>query len=341
MLVSVGCREDSAPPRAKPDAKRFVFLTTLGSAVAAADVEAGARGALEGELKAATQIEVLRAVDAAAQAEQLNRIAAARDVDGLAVDAVAAPEVSAAVARCAEAGIPVVTFNSDCLPAAPLDRAEDGRKPPAAGRRSFIGVPLRQVGNLIAGRLLERLGDLRGVVAVVSAPEHPNLTVIERGIKDYLAGVPDLTLRDPVRPAPDPNAVAAAIRGIVREESGVRGWIILNPWAVPDAAATPLERLADAEIIMLGVSDVALDAVGPDVVDVLVSLPFAEYGSAAVQMLSGIVREGHRYPDVCPIGPTVVTLNNVEAVKERRRKFRSGESRAAVVPTNGFRPSRP
>ena len=52
-------------------------------------------------------------------------------------------------------------------------------------------------------------------------------------------------------------------------------------------------------------------------------------------------REGRRYPEVCPIGPTIVTLDNIEPVKEIRRKFRSGESRAAVVPTNGFGPSRP
>ena len=334
LLVAAGCDQKAAPP--KPlEARTFVLITRWGSA----DVEAGAKNVAD----AATTLKVVQTRDAKAQVDELERIAGSGGVDGIAIDCVVAPEVSRAIAKCVQAGIPVVTYNSDCPGAerTGLRTSEQAASDP--GRHCFVGTQLAEVGRLMAGALLQELGDVRGVVAIVSAPtdEDPNLKVIEDAVTAYLQNVPDLTLREPVRPALKADAVTAAIKGVLQQESSVRGWIILNSAAAPDATAAPLDGLASAAVVMLGVSDAAFATVAPDKVDVLVLLPFVEYGEAAVQILTGVTRHHLNYPDEVYIGPDVARITNVEALQKHRARMRDGGISAQVAPSGGPKPNQP
>jgi len=330
-LIGAGCEQKAAPP--KPlEAKTFVLITRWGPA----DVEKGARGAAD----SATAINVVQTRDAKTQVDELTRIATAGDVHGVAIDCVAAPEVAAAVRQCVKAGVPVVTYNGDCPGANRAGVRQPAEIAADPGRHSFVGTRLEEVARLMGAQLLKQFADVRGVVAIVSAPtdEYPNLKVIEDAVTAYLKDVPDLTVRAPVRPATQPDAVAAAIKGVLQQESSVRGWIILNPAAAPDATAAPLDSLSNAVVVMLGVSDTVLGAVTPEKVDVLVSLPVMAYGSAAIQMLTGIVRHHRNYADETYVGPDIVTISNVEAVQKRRSRMRAGEISAEVVPSGGPKP---
>ena len=339
LSVLGGCGQDETP--APVETKTFVVIAN----VASGDVEQGAKLAAKAAESAykhsRTSVTVKVLGTGAAQVKELEGLATSGGVDGIAIDAVALPEVSAAIAKCVQARIPVVTYNSDCLATerTGLESAEAAKADP--GRHCYIGTPLEDVGTLLAHRLLSQLGDAKGVVAVISGPEHPNLSVIEEAIKAYLKDTPDVTLRETVRPAVEPGAVATAIKGVLQQESNVRGWIILNPAAVPDAAAAPLDGLGGAEVVMLGFDERAMDAVGPDKVDVLVALPFVKYGSAAVEALNGMTRKHRNYPNVVRIGPDIVTIDNLERVKASRRKIRNGQMSVIVVPSGGVKPNQP
>lgn len=333
-VVGSGCEQKAAPPK-PPAAKTFVLITNF----AAPEVQAGADVAAK-EAGNVT-IDVKPALSAAAQVNELDRIAASRAADGVAIDCVADPEVSKAIAKCVMAGIPVVTYNSDCPGAVRtgLETPEQVKADP--GRHTFIGTSPQDVGRILGRELAETMGDSKGVVAIISGPENPTLTLIEQSAGDYLRRVPGVTVREPVRPAYEPDKVAAAVKDVLRQEPNARGWLILNPAAVPDAAAQPLEGLASSAVVMLSVRDSDLDAVRADRVDVLVVMPFMEYGCAAVNVLAGITRDHSNFPDVWHIGPLVADRNNVDAVKDLRKRAHAGGLAGMVAPRGGAKPNQP
>jgi simple sugar transport system substrate-binding protein/ribose transport system substrate-binding protein len=330
--LGAGCQEQPKPA-APPAQKTFVVITDVDSS----DVERGANAAKDVH----TTVRVVRAGEAQAQVAELDRLATGRGVDGVAIDCVAVPEVSQAIARCVQAGIPVVTYNSDCPGAArrPLETPAQMTQDP--GRHSFIGTDLADLGRIMAYQCLRGMGDAKGVVAVVSGPEHPNLKRIEDAIKEYLRGMAGVTLMDPVRPAVEPAAVTRAVEEVLRQEPNVRGWILINPAAVPDAAAAPIAKIADAFVVMLGLGEAALPAVGPEKVDVLVFVPFTEYGAAAVKVLAGITRDHEYYPNVIQLGPKIVTIDNLEAVTNLLKQEAAGDVPVAVIPSGGGKPNQP
>lgn len=335
MVVGVGCQQQAEAPK-PPKARTFALITMVESEL----VATGAKQAKE----RGTTLQLSEARTAAEQVKLLNEIAAAKTVDGVAIDCVASAEVSAAVAKCVQAGIPVVTYNGDCLGAERTGLESKTQKAADPGRHSFVGTRLEEVGRIIGYQVFVRLRDNAGgggVVAVISGPDAPNQALIEKGIKDYLDGMPDITLRDPVRPDVKPDAVAQAVRTVQQQESNVAAWIILNPAAVPDAEAAPLAGLGDQEVVMLSSHKAAFDVVGPEKVDVLVSLPFAEYGSAVVQILDGVTRRLALYPNTVHFGPAVVTIDKLEDAKKHRQRILSGEAKATVIPTGGFKPNQP
>jgi outer membrane biosynthesis protein TonB len=118
--------------------------------------------------------------------------------------------------------------------------------------------------------------------------------------------------------------------------------LILNPAAVPDMAAAPLAKLGQAEVVMFGFHEAALLAVGPEKVDLLVYVPFVEYGAAAVKVLDGITRRHENYPNEVMLPVTAVTLDNLEKVNSARKKMLAGNvSAVIVVPSGGAKPNQP
>jgi ABC-type sugar transport system substrate-binding protein len=335
MVVGAGCQQEAEAPK-PPEARTFALITMVESEL----VATGANLSKE----RGTTLQLSEARTVAEQVKLLNEIAAAKTVDGVAIDCIASAEVSAAVAKCVQAGIRVVTYNGDCLGAERTGLEGTTQKAGDPGRHCFVGTRLEEVGRILGHQAFTHLRDNAGgggVVAVLSGPDSPNQALIEKGIKDYLEGMPDITLRDPVRPDVKPEAVTQAVRTVQQQESNVAAWIILNPAAVPDAAAAPLTGLGDQEVVMLSSHKAAFDVVGPEKVDVLVSLPFAEYGSAVVQILDGATRRLELYPNTVHFGPAVITIDKLEDAKKHRQRVLSGEAKAVVMPTGGFKPNQP
>jgi simple sugar transport system substrate-binding protein/ribose transport system substrate-binding protein len=337
-IVASGCGKEEAP--AKPEVRRFVIITNAATDEVSKGAELGAKAVNQAMPDAKVDVEIKRAGTAEAQVAELQRIASSGGADGVAIDAVPVPEVSSAIAQVTAAGIPVVTFNSDAAGARRDLLEPPARDQAAPGRQSFVGTSLDQLGAIIGSTLLEQLGDLRGPVAVVSAPQDPTLTVLETAVADYLKDVPNLTLMEPIRPAMEPGAVTEAINTLVRTEANLRGLVVLNPAAAPNAEAAPLAQVERAEVVMLAFSDTPFDAIASDRVDAVVMIPFVEYGSAAVQMLSGMTLRWQHYPDVVSIGPAVVTINTLDRAKARLKAIEEGEAAVVVVP-RGAKPGTP
>ncbi len=99
-----------------------------------------------------------------------------RRVDGIAVAPSNAPAMARAFERAREAGIPVITWDSDLLP-------EDRRL-----RATYIGTENHELG-VAQARVLERLAAEGGTICIQSGgPAAQNLNERMQGIRDTLSG---------------------------------------------------------------------------------------------------------------------------------------------------------
>ncbi|HEX4320088.1 MAG TPA: substrate-binding domain-containing protein [Acidobacteriaceae bacterium] len=119
--------------------------------------------------------------DPQAELKELNSAVAAKPAGiliSVADEALLKPGIDAA----AEAGIPVITFDSDA---------------PTSRRLFFIGTNNLAAGHLGAQRVVEKLGG-RGNVVFFSMPGQPNLDDRLKGFKDVFAAYPDIKILDVV-----------------------------------------------------------------------------------------------------------------------------------------------
>jgi ABC-type sugar transport system substrate-binding protein len=336
LVVAVGCSEAVEKP--KPPAPVKILVVTRA---AAADVTAGAKATAA--TLAAVAVEFREGKDAAAQVAALKEVAASKNIQGVAIDCAAGPEVCQAIGDCVKAGIPVVTFNADCPGC-----ARTGAEPAAVaaadcGRHSFVGEDPTAVGRLMANELVQLLsakGAGAGLVAIISG-DSPDGKQLEDGAVAFLKTAPNVTIKDPIRVAATPEAVTAAINDLAGKEQNLRGWIILNPAALPDNQAAPLAKLTGASVVALAPNDDNFDFVAPGKVDCLFVPQYIPMGSAVVQMLVGIARDHQVYPDVIHMGPLVVTMAEIEATKAKFAQIKSGQAVAEIFAGGAGKPNQP
>jgi ABC-type sugar transport system substrate-binding protein len=337
VVASVGCSEAVEKPK-PPAPVKILVITRL----ATADVTAGAK-ATAATLKDVT-VEFSEAKTSAAQVAALKAAASAKNVQGVAIDCVAADEVSQAIAACVKAGIPVVTFNGDC----PGCQRTGAEKPEVAatdcGRHSFVGEDPTLVGRLMAGELVQLLsakGSGAGLVAIISA-EGPDYKQMEDGVRSVLKDVNTFTFKEPVRVGETPAEVTKTVNDLLGTEQNLRGWIILNPAALPDKEATPLAKIGNAAVIVaLAPNDTNIEFIPPDKVSTLFVPQYISMGSAVVQMLAGIARDQLQYADVIHLGPVVVTMGDIEATKKKFEKIKSGQAVAEIFAGGAGKPNQP
>jgi len=318
-LCTPGCQQKAETPKA-PVAKTFKFIAVLSEG----QVKAG----VESAKNAASNCEVLFTKTAEEQVSLLEKFASG-GVDGIAIECIPSPEVSAAVKKCFEKGVPVVAFGGDCVvpDAGPL-MPEGLAVRPATGRQSIIGASPAHLGTVMAAELAKTIpssdAKVQYNVTVISF-DHPSIRPIEDAAVAYLktAYVGDnvsIVVRDPVRVAGSETAIADAVKAAIA--SGTDGWLILNPVAAANKGAA-LADIVKGSVVTLAVQADDIDSyllgdrIQKAVSVKVVLVPYVAYGQVAVQMLDGITREHLNYADVYPVPLTIVDSGNCTAVKTR------------------------
>jgi ABC-type sugar transport system substrate-binding protein len=307
VVAAVGCQRKQ-PPAAKPEAKSFVVITRY----APNEVTAAAES-----MKAKLEGTSIKIVSGATAEEQVAALKEAETSDGVAIDAVATPEVAAAIAALAAKKIPVVTFYSDCPPVGGI------------GRNTFIGTDLTYVGRKIAATMVEKIGPDGGLVAVISTPETPTQAALEQGILQFL-DQPTFSVKGPERANVSEGGVQAAIDKVMAEESSIAGWILINPAAEPTGDSNPLAKLGAARVVLL-----ASSVAGMKVVDenkIVVAPQMAAMAQMAVRVLDDMARRKTLFPEIMTVDPDVVTLTNMEKMTEKVKSIQSGATLVPVYP---------
>jgi ABC-type sugar transport system substrate-binding protein len=314
-LIAPGCQQEAEKPK-EPEAKTFKFIAVLSDG----QVKAG----VESAKNKASNCEVLFTKTAQEQVDLLKKFAAG-GVDGIAIECIPSPEVSAAVKECYEKGVPVVTFGGDCVvPDASPITPQGLAARPATGRHATIGTFPADIGMTLANRLTEQMtgkpGQYAGNKVAIISFDHPSIRPIEDAVVTYLQAGTGLTVREPVRVAGTESAIADAVKAAAAD--GIGGWIILNPAAAVNKAAA-LAGASQSAVVALAVQPEDInnyllsDRIQKTVNVQVVLVPYLIYGQMAVQMLDGITRDHQNYADVYSVPLSVVDTTNRDEVVAR------------------------
>lgn len=127
---------------------------------------------------------------------------------------VVTPDIDAALAQ----GIPVITIDSDA---------------PDSKRLFFVGTDNHKAG-LLGGRLVAKLLNGKGNVAIMTMPNQPNLKARLRGYEDAFADHPNIKVAQVVDVKGDPNVAFDAARKLLEGKPKIDAFVCLESISCPE-----------------------------------------------------------------------------------------------------------
>jgi ribose transport system substrate-binding protein len=218
-------------------------------------------------------------------------------VDGIAISVLNAEFLSSTIDRAVDAGIPVVTWDSDA---------------PRSKRIAFYGVDDYESGRIM-GREAARLLDGKGTVAFLTSLGANNLQRRLDGAKAVLAEHPGITIVDTFDIKEDSVRCAELIATGTNRYPDLGAWISVGGWPVFTANALEPVNPERTKFISFDTVDSAISLLRANKVQVLLGQKYFGWGSEPIRILHDLVVNGRR-PETAVIdsGVDVVTAANVD-----------------------------
>ncbi len=232
----------------------------------------------------------------------------AQRVDGIAVSCLNGDLLTDAIDRAVDAGIPVVTFDSDA---------------PRSKRLAFYGVNDSEAGRALGDGLAKLLGG-RGRVALITSLGADNLQKRLDGAREALARYPAIRIVETFDVRDDPVRVAEIIATGVQRYPDLDGWLSVGGWPVfMRNALDPIDP-ARTKFVAFDTIPPAPDLLRAGKVQLLVGQKYFGWGEESVRLLKGIV-DGNRPQEVYHYsGMDVVTRDNVDAYVAQWQRWEQG-----------------
>lgn len=226
----------------------------------------------------------------------VNRAIDARP-DGIVLAASDYYRLADAVARAAEAGIPVVTVDSDVN---------------GAREASFVGTGNFEAGRRAAREMLARVGpDVR--VAIVShVPGVATAIERERGVRAVLAAESNIAPAGPFYAYNDEQRAEAIVEHLQRPGAGIGGIVTLNETSTVGVGRALEERGLVDRMVLVGfdASKEEIELLERDTLQALVVQKPFNMGYLALHAIADTIR-GRSVPDNIDTGIEVVTAENM------------------------------
>lgn len=226
-------------------------------------------------------------------------------VDGIAISVLNGDFLTETINRAIDAGIPVVTWDSDA---------------PKSKRLAFYGVDDRASG-IILGEQAIKLLDGRGKVAIITSMGATNLQNRLDGAKEALAKAPGIEVVEVFDIKEDAIRAAEIMASGGRRYPDLAAWISVGGWPVFTRNATATVDPAKTKVISFDTIDPALDLLREGKVQVLLGQKYFGWGSESVKLLHGIKNGRMPDPAVIDSGVDVVTKDNVEEYAAQWKKM--------------------
>lgn len=270
-----------------------------------------ARIGAEREAKRLGGIEVLwrgpESTDEIRQKEILESFIAQR-VDGIAISCLNGDLLTDAIDRAVDAGIPVVTWDSDA---------------PKSKRQVFYGVNDVEGGRALGDGLAALLGR-KGKVAIITALGADNLEKRLEGARAALAAYPDIEIVDQFDVKDDAVRVAEIIAAATQRYPDLDGWLSVGGWPVFVRNALDPVDPSKTKVVAFDTIPPAPDLLRAGKVQLLVGQKYFGWGEESVKLLKQIA-DGHPPQDVFHYsGIDVVTKDNLDAYLQQWKAWESG-----------------
>ena len=229
-------------------------------------------------------------------------------VDGIAISSLNGEFLADTINRAIDAGIPVVTWDSDA---------------PTSRRLAFYGVD-----DLASGRIMGeetiRLLNGKGKVAIISSLGATNLQNRLSGVKEALAKAPGIEIVEVYDIQEDVIRCAEIIATGSRRYPDLAAWISVGGWPVFTRNALAAVDPSKTKVISFDTIDPALDLLREGKVQVLLGQKYFGWGSESVKLLHDIKNGKKPAAPIIDSGVDVVTKDNVEQYAEQWKRMAAG-----------------
>ena len=230
-------------------------------------------------------------------------------VDGIAISVLNAAFLSSTIDKAIDAGIPVVTWDSDA---------------PASKRIAFYGVDDYRSGQIMgeeAGKLLNG----KGTVAFITSLGANNLQRRLEGAQDALAKYPGIKIIETYDVKEDSVRTAEVIASGSNRYKDLGAWISVGGWPVfTQNALAPVPPTT--KVISFDTNPPAPDLIKAGKAHVLIGQKYFGWGSETIKLLHDIVVNNRRpATPIIDSGVDVVTAANVDAYIAQWKKMEAGQ----------------
>lgn len=252
--------------------------------------------------------------DAAQQASIIESLIE-RQVDGIALSVNDPDALKGAIDKAMEAGIPVVTFDSDA---------------PQSKRITFYGTNNYGSGTIFGEYLVKTMGPNGRIAVLTGTPGALNLEERIQGLEDYLKDYPAIQIVSTQACYDDINKAVSQMEAVHQAHRDLNGWVLVGGWGVFTPPPGPFANMKPGKLTVLSFDALPeqLDYVRQGYVQMLIGQKLWGWGYHSVHMLHEIVKEKKKFPSVIDSGVDIVTKENVEeyAMKWKTKNFREGKS---------------
>ncbi|PYQ16071.1 MAG: sugar ABC transporter substrate-binding protein [Acidobacteria bacterium] len=230
-------------------------------------------------------------------------------VDGIAISCTSADLLNDPINKAIEAGIPVVTWDSDA---------------PRSKRIAFWGVDDLKSGQIMGEEAAKLVGG-KGKVALMTSLGAENLARRLDGVKESLKKHPDMEVVETYDIKEDPTRSAEMIASGTSRYPDLAVWISVGGWPVfVRNALDPIDP-AKTKFVCFDTVPPAPELLKTGKVQVLIGQKYFGWGSEPVKLLAGIKQGRMPAEKKIDSGVDVVTKDNVDAYLEQWKKWEKGE----------------
>jgi ribose transport system substrate-binding protein len=232
----------------------------------------------------------------------------AQKVDGIAISVLNADFLTSTIDRAIDAGIPVVTWDSDA---------------PRSKRIAFYGVDDYKSGQIM-GEEAARLLNGKGTVAFITSAGANNLQRRLDGAKEVLAKFPGIKIVETYDIQEDSVRCAQFIATGTNRYPNLGAWISVGGWPVFTANALAPVDPKRTKFVSFDTNPPAPDLLKAGKVQVLLGQKYFGWGGESIRLLNDIVHGKRPANPIIDSGVDVVTADNVDAYLKMWKAMEGG-----------------
>lgn len=217
-------------------------------------------------------------------------------VDGIAISVLNAEFLTPAIDRAIDAGIPVITWDSDA---------------PNSKRIAFYGVDDFKSGQIMGEETAKLLGG-KGTVAILTSLGANNLARRLDGVKDAFAKFPGIRIVDTFDIKEDSTRCQELIATGTNRYPDLGAWVSVGGWPVFSANALDPVNPQKTKFISFDTVEAALGLLRSGKVQVLLGQKYFGWGSEPIRMLRDLKNGKRPAATIIDSGVDVVTMATVD-----------------------------